>query len=72
MRSRAERANEARTDASYKTQAKKVVEAAKEAAAANAEAADAWDTLAIHAGKQADLCRAGAEQAGRTRRRWEH
>ena len=71
MRSRATRANEARTDTAYKAQAKKVVEAAKEAAAANSEAAQAWDELATHAAEQADLCRHGAELADRTRRRWE-
>ena len=71
MRARAARANEARSDTSYKAQAKKVVEAAKDAAAANSEAAKAWDELATHAAQQADLCRHGAELAGRTRRRWE-
>ena len=36
------------------------------------EAAEAWDALAIHAGKQASVCRHGAELADRTRRRWAH
>ena len=36
------------------------------------EAAEAWDALATHAGKQASVCRHGAELADRTRRRWAH
>ena len=35
---------------------------------ANREAAEAWDALATHAGKQASVCRYGAELADRTRR----
>ena len=37
---------------------------------ANREAAEAWDALATHAGKQASVCRYGAELTDRTRRRW--
>ena len=39
---------------------------------ANREAAEAWDALGTHAGKQASVCRYGAELADRTRRRWAH
>ena len=39
---------------------------------ANREAAEAWDALATHAGKQASVRRYGAELADRTRRRWAH
>ena len=36
---------------------------------ANREAAEAWDALATHAGKQASVCRYGAELAGQDRPR---
>ena len=72
MRSRAVRADEARTESAHKARAEKVVEAATAAATANREAAKAWDELATHAAHQADQFRQGAELAGRTRRRWEH
>ena len=52
--------------------AAQVVAAATEATTANREAAEAWDALATHAGKQAGECRHGAELAERTRRRWAH
>ena len=64
MRARIQKADEAR--------AAQVAEAATEAVTANREAAEAWDALATHAGKQASVCRYGAELADRTRRRWAH
>ena len=45
-------------------------QAATTAATANREAAEAWDALATHAAKHADVCRHGAELADRTRHRW--
>ena len=33
------------------------------------EAAEAWDAIATHTAKQADVCRHGAELADRTRHR---
>ena len=71
MRSRAVRADDARTESAHKARAAKVVEATMGAATANREAAIAWTELATYAAEQADLCRHGAELADRTRRRWE-
>ena len=72
MRARIIKADEARTEAAHQARAAQVTDAATEAATANREAAEAWDALATHAGKQASVCRHGAELADRTRRRWAH
>ena len=70
MRSRAAKADGARTDAAHHARAAQVVEAATTAATVNREAAEAWDDLATHAADQADACRHGAALADRTRHRW--
>ena len=72
MRARIVKADEARTETAHHARAVQVTEAATDAATANREAAEAWDALATHAGKQAGECRHGAELADRTRRRWAH
>ena len=69
MRARAARADEARSEyRATKRELRRLLRPQKGAAAANREAAKAWDELATHAAEQADLCRHGAELAGRTRR----
>ena len=70
MRTHVTRADAARSDAAHQARAAKVVDAATTAAATNRAAAEAWDTLATHAAKQALDCRRGAELADRTRHRW--
>ena len=72
MRARIVKADAARTEAAHHARAAQVKDAATEAATASREAAEAWDALATHAGKQASVCRHGAELAERTRRRWAH
>ena len=70
MRARIVKADEARTQAAHEARAAQVAAAATEAATANREAAEEWDTLATHVATQAAACRHGAELAERTRRRW--
>ena len=68
----ARRAKASKTLDTMRARIVKADEARTEAATANREAAEAWDALATHAGKQASVCRHGAELAERTRRRWAH
>ena len=65
MRARITKADEARTDAAHEARAAQVAEAATEAATANRLAAEAWDALATHAGKQAGRV-SPRRRAGRT------
>ena len=68
MRARIVKADEARTEAAHHARAAQVAEAAT----ANRDAAEAWDTVATHAATHAAQCRHGADLAERTRRRWAH